>query len=100
MGQSKSTLSGPRQRLQEVIDEIYFGKIETTIVNGEPDFSQPPKLTKEIKIGNETLPRHERSNADFELKAQFIDLFHQLDRLKDGSVVTIEVRHSLPARLI
>ena len=95
-----SSLSTARKKLLELIDETHFGRIEATILRGEPDFSQPPTITKEIKLGLARPARSERNRAYFAIKSQFIELFDQLDRLRDGSIVTIEVRHSLPARLI
>jgi hypothetical protein len=101
MDQCKSTLSASRQELLELIEQIPFGKLENILINnGEPDLTRPPVVTREIKLGLEEMPRVSRSGADYVLKSQFIDLFSQLDRLGDGSTVTIEIRHSLPARLI
>ncbi|MGO9111120.1 MAG: hypothetical protein ACLP9L_18000 [Thermoguttaceae bacterium] len=59
-----------------------------------------PKITKAIKLGADTTERPATANDDFALKRHVTDLFEQFDRLPDGSVVTIEVRHGLPARLI
>lgn len=41
----------------------------------------------------------DRSHADLTLKKEFETLFNQLSRLGDAAVV-IEVRHSLPFRLV
>ena len=101
MGQCKSTLSAPRKKLLQIMQELYFGTIEGQVVRGgEPCSAPEPKITKEIKLGADTPERSTTANDDFALKRQVTDLFEQFDRLPDGSVVTIEVRHGLPARLI
>jgi hypothetical protein len=101
MDQCKSRLSLPRQKLLDIIQQLTFGKIESLIViKGEPDFSRPPTISREIKLGIEPSPRLRPTEADFILKREFIDLFENLDQLPDKSIVTIETRHSLPARLI
>ena len=101
MDQCKSTLSATRQKLLRTMHQLHFGKIETLqIVAGEHSFTPAPKITQEIKLGSETTERKQPAGDDFALKRQVIDLFDQLNQLPDGSVVAIEVRHGLPARLI
>jgi hypothetical protein len=101
MGQCKSTLSLPCQKLLAIIWDLYFGKIEgLTVRNGEPAFTPAPRITQEIKLGPEAAPRREPTRGDFALKSQVVDLFSHIGRLADGSTVTIEVRHSLPVRLM
>jgi hypothetical protein len=76
-----------------------FSTIEILIVAGQPCFTPPPKISREIKLGIDppALPSPEES--DFALKRAVTDLFDHFDRLREASVV-IECRHGLPARLI
>ena len=101
MGQCKSTLSAPRQKLLQTMQQLYFGKIEDLMVRaGEPLFSPALRITQEIKLGGDAAERKQPRTDDFTLKRHATDLFDQFDLLPDGSFVTIEVRHGLPARLI
>jgi|HubBroStandDraft_5_1064220.scaffolds.fasta_scaffold244654_2 hypothetical protein len=100
MDQCKSTLSKPRQQLLEEIQQLFFGTIENLLIeNGEPNFSISSVIRQEIKLGPEAVPRPNPQGIDFALKAQVVDLFSHFDRLRDA-VVTVEVRHGLPHRLI
>ena len=78
----------------------WFSNIEIVLRQGEPCFSPPPKITREIKLGLDPAARPASESNDFALKRAITDLFGHLDHLADGTVVTIEVRHGLPARLI
>jgi hypothetical protein len=101
MDRRLSTLSAPRQWLLHLMRQLNFGTIENLTVNGgEPMASPPPKIIQAIKLGLEPAKQAERKQADFELKSHIIELFSQFDQLKDESIVTIECRHGLPARLI
>jgi hypothetical protein len=94
----KSSLSVPRQKLLQVMQRNPFCNIETDIRNGEPCFSPPPRITREIKLGVDA-PARSIPDNDFSLKKAVTDLFEHFDDLRDGSVM-IECRHGLPARLI
>jgi aspartate/methionine/tyrosine aminotransferase len=99
MKRCKSTLSLPRQKLLQVMQRNPWANIELDVSGGEPSFSPPPKITREIKLGVDATARSTPEEGDFALKRAVTDLFEHLDRLRD-SVVIIEVRHGLPARLI
>jgi hypothetical protein len=95
-----STLSAPRQKLLQIMQQLHFGKIEGLgVVAGEPTFTPPPKLTQEIKLGSDTAEPKQPVQADFALKRHATDLFKNFDLLPDHSIVSVEVRHGLPARL-
>jgi hypothetical protein len=82
------------------MQQILFGAIENLpIENGEPNLSTSPTIRQEIKLGLEAVPRPYPRGLDFALKAQVLDLFAHFERLRDA-VVSIEVRHGLPHRLI
>ena len=96
----KSSLSAPRQRLLDLILEINFGRIENLIIHdGEPLFSPPPQQFLEIKIGAENGPRPERACKDFNLKKQWVQFFDQLSRIKNGTILVIDIQNGLPLRL-
>lgn len=100
MDRCLSTLSTTRQKLVRVMQRNPFSNIETVVREGEPCFSPPPKITREIKLGIDAIPRPGPEDGDFALKRAVTDLFEHFDQLHDSTAVTIEVRHGLPARLI
>jgi hypothetical protein len=99
MDRFKSSVSAPRQKLLQAMQRNPFSKIEIAVKGGEPCFTPPPKITREIKLGIDTPARPASEEADFALRRAVTDLFEHFDRLRDSSVV-IECRHGLPARLI
>ena len=101
MDHCKSKLSAPRRQLLETMQELYFGTIEGLAIKGGDPCSIPaPKITQEIKLGTDSTERPTTPTENFALKRHVTDLFDQFDRLSDWAVVTIEVRHGLPARLV
>jgi hypothetical protein len=98
---SKAVLSPARRRLLELMQLVNFGRIENLIVRGgEPSLVPPPRVVREVKFGGDNGPRPELATDDFRLKAQVVDLFRELDRLADGTVEALEVKHGLPFRLL
>jgi hypothetical protein len=84
-----------------MMQRLNFGRIESLLIRaGEPAFDPPPKLVQDIKIGGENGPRPELGRGDFALKSQVSELFEHLERLGNGSVTVIEVKHGLPFRLV
>ena len=94
-----SSLTTNRQKLLQAMQRNPFSTIDIIIKGGEPSFGPPPKITREIKLGLEASPRP-LPDRDFALKRAVNELFEHFEQLRDGSVVTIEIRHGLPARLI
>jgi hypothetical protein len=99
MGHCKSTLSASRQKLLRIMQRNPFSNVETVVLGGEPCFDRL-RVTREIKLGIDAPALPTAEDADFGLKRAVTDLFDHFDRLRDGTAVTIEVRHGLPARLI
>jgi len=56
-------------------------------------------VVREIKFGGENGPRREMTVEDFALKSQAVELFAQLDRLGNGTVLSLEIKHGLPFRM-
>lgn len=98
---TKAALSAPRRRLLELLAGLNFGRVENLSVRGgDPAFDPPPRIVREVKFGGDNGPRPERDAADFLLKVQAVELFRHLDRLGDGTVQSIEVKHGLPFRML
>jgi hypothetical protein len=96
---SKSSLSPDRRRLIELMQRVNFGRIEGLAVrHGEPviDDANPPRVVLELKFGADNGPRPEARIADFSLKAQVLELFAHLDRLRNAHIESLTVKHGLP----
>jgi len=98
---SKADLSPRRVGLLELMQSINFGRIEGLVVrDGEPVLDPRPRIVREVKFGGDNGPRPELGAGDFVLKAQVVELFGFFDRLQDGVVELIEVKHGLPFRMM
>jgi hypothetical protein len=96
---TKSSLETNQRRTVEIIEALGFGVIERLLIRGGlPCYEREPRIVQRIKLGSEPQWQPEGGDADFTLKKEFVDLFDQLGRLRDG-VVNIEVQHSSPFRL-
>jgi hypothetical protein len=98
---SNSTLaaaSEPRQRLVELMQQMNFGRIEGLVVrDGEPVLNDPaPKVFREVKFGGDNAPRAEAGATDFALKARITELFEHFDRLRNGRIEVLTIKHGLP----
>ena len=93
----KSYLSREGQTLVEQMQRINFGRIEHLPVRGgQPVWADQSRVIRKVKIGGENTPRVESDYGDFELKRQVIDLFDQLERIGDGLIHSLEIKHGLP----
>ncbi|GIW90171.1 MAG: hypothetical protein KatS3mg109_0603 [Pirellulaceae bacterium] len=98
---SKSDLSANRFRLVELMQTINFGRIACLVIHkGEPVLDPPPRVVREIKFGGDNGPRPELDAGDFLLKAQVVELFEYFDRLGDGTIEVLEIKHGLPFRMV
>jgi hypothetical protein len=98
---TKKALSPARRQLLELMQRHNFCRIENLEVRaGAPVFDPAPRITQEIKIGADNGPRPELGKDDFLLRAPVIELFEHLDRVGDGRIAVIDVRHGLPCRLV
>jgi hypothetical protein len=93
-----SQLSPARQHLVAMMQDINFGWVEGLVVReGEPVLDDPePKVFREIKFGGDNVPRGAAGAGDYALKAQVIELFQHFDRLRNGRIEVLTVKHGLP----
>ena len=97
---TKSSLNPGQRQTVEIIEALGFGAIERLLIRGGmPCFDPEPRIVQAIKLDSEPERQSDPGCADLTLKKEFESLFDQLSRLRDG-VVDIEVRHSLPFRLV
>jgi hypothetical protein len=96
-GLAKADLPEPRKRLVELMQRVNFGRIENLIVrNGEPVLTPAPRIIREHKFAGENGPRPELGTGDFRLKAQLTDLFNLLDKIGNGTIAVLTIKHGLP----
>ena len=94
---TKASLSPSRRLLLKLMQGLNFGRIEGLVVrNGEPVFDPAPRIVREVKFGAENGPRPELGAGDFALKAQVVELFDHFDRLGNGTLERLEVKHGIP----
>ena len=100
MAERKSSLTPPQARLVDLMQRLNFGRIEDLrVLNGVPLFDPPPRVFRDVRPGRANGPRPEAGRADFDLKAEVIDLFVHLEAVGDGVIERIEVQHGLPFRM-
>jgi hypothetical protein len=97
---TKNSLEPNQRRIVEIIEALGFGVIEhLSIRDGLPCYDPEPRIVQTVKLATGPGRQPDRSCADLTLKNEFESLFDQLARLRDGAV-DIEVRHSVPVRLV
>jgi hypothetical protein len=93
----KQSLPPQRQRLVELFQQLNFGRVERLrIQSGQPCFDPQPNIIQEVKFGGDNAPRQEADLSNFNLKRQIQELFRYFDRLGNGVIDLIEIRHGLP----
>lgn len=96
----RRSLSISQAKLLAIIEQLGFGRIERlSIQNGQPCFERPPRIVQEVKLDSQSESHPDDADGDLTLKKEFVSLFSELSRLRDG-LVDIEVRHSAPFRLV
>lgn len=98
---AKHDLSARRASLLGLMQTINFGRIEgLAVLDGEPVLDPPPRVIREVKFGGDNGPRPELGTANFLLKTQVLELFQHFDRLGDGTIEVLEIKHGLPFRML
>jgi hypothetical protein len=100
MADSKASLTPARQLLITEMQRINYGRIENLAVHkGQPVFTPPPRVIREVKFGGENGPRPEITKPDFAIKVQVRDLFAQMEAMDDGVILSIDIQRGLPFRM-
>jgi hypothetical protein len=93
----RSDLLEPERKLVELMEDIKFGRIERLqFRDGRPMLQPPPRIIVAVKMTGED------SRADAELrtgsclKQSLIELFALMQRIGDGELFLIEIRHGFP----
>jgi hypothetical protein len=97
---TKSDLNPAQLKTVELIEALQFGSIEgLAIQDGFPNYEIEPRIVQDIKLDAVAEVTRNQLVGDRTLKNNFELLFDQFRRLKNGAVA-VEVRHSLPFRLV
>jgi hypothetical protein len=81
----------------ELMHEHQFGRIENMSVrDGQPILDSSVNVVRIARLGGESNRTTVTLTYEFELKTQVLDLFAELARLENGTVVRLEFRHGLP----
>ena len=81
----------------EIMREHQFGRIENmTVRDGEPVFDHHLKLVRLVRLNGRSRGQKTLGADEFELKDSVRDLFAELARLENGSVIMLEFRYGLP----
>ena len=97
---NSSSLSPARLRLVRVMQWINFGRIENLqIREGDPCFEPRPRVIRTILLGADNSPRCEIRVSHFVLKKQVTELFGVFDRVSNGHIPLLEIKHGLPLRM-
>lgn len=97
---TKQSLSPARRRLLQLMQRTHFGRIRgLKVKGGEPDFSRPIELTRTVKMAGQNGAHPAVGLKDFVLKQEVRELFAHFDRIGDGVVEKIEIKHGLPFSL-
>jgi len=93
---AKSVLSEAQSRLVELLQRLNFGRIEGLQVReGVPVFEPPPRIVQKLKMGGDNAPRPEADLQDFRLNRPTIDMLRAIANLRDGVILSIDVKHGL-----
>jgi hypothetical protein len=77
--------------------ECQFGRIENLVVrNGQPVLTRDFKVVRVARLGRDATDAKTPIRNEFELKESVRDLFDELKRLRNGTVIKLEFRHGLP----
>lgn len=101
MDMRKRDLSGPGQRLVELMQSIQFGKLEgLVIVDGEPQWHPGPRVQRNILLGTKRALQKHVPPDDFVLKSAVVELFDYMDLVRNRTIDVLEIQHGLPFRLL
>ena len=91
--------SPERQRLAAMIEEMGFGTIDDLlVVRGQPQFTPKPQCTRVFNLTADDAQPTKRSGREYRLRTMDA-LFRCLDTIQERTIVSIVVKHGLPARL-
>lgn len=96
-----SSLTEPQCQLVELFQSIRFGRIERLAVRDrQPVLDPMPRIFCDRKLGSPEDGPQEPERGDYPLKAQVIELFEEMTRLRDGVIEDLTIKHGLPFSMV
>lgn len=93
-------LSAQQRSLVDLMREHQFGRIENMSVReGQPVLDRDLRVVRTTRLGGEGTRTNVPCKSEFELKRAVCDLFDELARLDNGTVVRLEFKRGLPCVL-
>lgn len=90
-------LSPGQRSLVDLMRVHQFGRIENMPVrDGQPILDSAVNVIRVARLGDKSNRTKLGNSQEFELKMQVRDLFAELARLDNGTVILLEFRHGLP----
>ncbi|MFN8547764.1 MAG: hypothetical protein U0527_07265 [Candidatus Eisenbacteria bacterium] len=68
--------------------------------SGEPLCDPPPRVVREYKLTSDAGAIRGRRGGDFTLRDEHVAMLELIERLGDGVVERLEIRHGLPCLLV
>ena len=94
---TKRGLSAERRSLLEQMQALNFGRILNIQVHeGEPRITPMTKVERLVRFGGNNHARPEGALDDFTLKDKVVELFDAIERMGDGLILKLEIKHGLP----
>jgi len=90
-------LSAQQRSIVDLMREHQFGRIENMPVReGQPVLDRDLRIVRAARLGGESSRTKAPCTTEFELKRAVCDLFDELARLDNGTVVRLEFKRGLP----
>lgn len=89
-----------QRKLVDIMSECQFGRIEHfDFRDGQPLFGPETRIVRVAHLGGGESGAKVPNGEEFELKQAVRDLFDELARLNNGTIVRLEVKRGLPCLL-
>jgi hypothetical protein len=97
----KMSLSPRRRDLLDLCQRVDFGQVLCLVIrDGEPVLRPPPRVVRMVKLDADNDLRRGPRLADYVLNRPIMAMFAEFDRLRNGTVVSLDIQHGLPFRIV
>jgi hypothetical protein len=97
MHRTSRDLTDAQRSLLQVMREHQFGRIEMLPVqDGQPVLDRSVRIVRVARLGGQRSETEFPVLNDFELNQSVCNLFAELRRLQNATILTLEFRHGLP----
>ncbi len=101
MACKKRDLSSERRCLIEQMQAVNFGRIlNIQVRDGEPRITPMTKVERLVRFGGNNNARPEGALDDFALKGEVVEFIDAIERMGDGLILRLEIKHGLPFDMV